>query len=116
MRGESETHVRGRLAEGDAIVTPGGERITVTGDAPTMGVVRDARVFGFDFEAVGKFTEPGKFVIDPIHTKAIYTWKDGKRLFITYWCDVCSIRTYTPGTCWCCQEETVLDPRERYDK
>jgi hypothetical protein len=31
---------------------------------------------------------------------------------ITYWCDVCSIRTYTPGKCWCCQQETTLDLRD----
>ena len=115
-RAESDGRVRGRLAAGDAVVMPGGERVFVTGDASTMGVVRDPRVIGIDFEAIGKFAAQGKFLIDPIHTKAIYAWKDGQRLFITYWCDVCSIRTYTPGTCWCCQEETVLDLRERYDK
>jgi hypothetical protein len=31
---------------------------------------------------------------------------------ITYWCDVCSIRAYTPGPCVCCQQETTLDLRD----
>ena len=38
--------------------------------------------------------------------------KDGHVKVITYWCDVCSIRTYTPGPCWCCQKETLLDLRD----
>jgi hypothetical protein len=28
---------------------------------------------------------------------------------VTYWCAVCAIRTFTPGICWCCREETELD-------
>ena len=28
---------------------------------------------------------------------------------------VCSIRTYTPGICYCCQDETALDLREKFD-
>jgi hypothetical protein len=31
---------------------------------------------------------------------------------VTYWCEVCAIRTYTPGECMCCQENTELDLRD----
>ena len=37
---------------------------------------------------------------------------DGSRYEIDYWCDVCSIRSYSPGLCWCCQQETTLDLRD----
>jgi hypothetical protein len=65
---------------------------------------------------VGERGQGGVFVVDPIHKKAMFVVRGGKRLFVTYWCDICSIRTYTPGKCWCCQEETELDIRERYDQ
>ena len=82
------------------------------GDQATIGVLNDQRLWGTDFEAVGHFNSPGHFEIDPIHTRSMFVHKDGKRLMITYWCDVCYIRTYTPGTCVCCQKYTDLDLRE----
>ena len=82
------------------------------GDEPTKGVLNDKRLAGFDLEAKGHFTAPDKFLVDPIHTKAMFVHKDGHVKVITYWCDVCSIRTYTPGPCWCCQKETLLDLRD----
>jgi hypothetical protein len=78
--------------------------------------LRDERVIGSEFELVGERGQGGVFVVDPIHKKAMFVVRGGKRLFVTYWCDICSIRTYTPGKCWCCQEETELDIRERYDQ
>jgi hypothetical protein len=45
----------------------------------------------------------------------MFVHQGGKRLFVTYWCDVCSIRTYTPGLCLCCRKETDLDLRESLD-
>jgi hypothetical protein len=104
---------RGRLA-----ATPkprldmgGGRVIQLQGDEDTLGVLRDPRLAGADFEVVG--TRQGDTVtINPIHTAALFAHKDGKRLRVTYWCDVCAIRTYTPGLCWCCREDTVLDLRD----
>ena len=89
--------------------------ILITGDDPTLAVFQDKRVHGLEFELVGAFQPNGVFSTGPIHTKAMYVLRGGQRLFVTYWCDVCSIRTYSPGVCWCCQEETELDIRERYD-
>jgi hypothetical protein len=111
--------IRGKLAVTDdgrpALQTTDGKRVPVTGDDASLGVLKDKRLAGMDFEAVGEFNAEGVFVIRPIHTKAMFVHRDGKKLFVTYWCDVCSIRTYSPGICWCCQEETELDLRERYD-
>ena len=50
--------------------------------------------------------------MDPFHTRPLYVIKDGKHLMVTFWCDTCSIRTYEPGPCWCCQRETELDLRD----
>jgi hypothetical protein len=86
--------------------------ISLDGDEPTKGVLEDNRLAGFDLEAKGHFIAPDQFLIDPIHTKAMFIHKDGHVRVITYWCDVCSIRTYTPGPCWCCQKETLLDLRD----
>jgi hypothetical protein len=86
--------------------------ISLDGDEPTMSVLNDKRLAGFDIEAKGSFTAPDRFQVDPFHTKAVFVHKDGRLKVITYWCDVCSIRTYTPGPCWCCQKETLLDLRD----
>jgi hypothetical protein len=92
-----------RLADGQAIV--------LSGDAETTGVLNDARLAGAEFEIAGRRDNSG-FAIDPIHTAALFAHRNGKRLRVTYWCDICAIRTYTPGLCWCCREETELDLRE----
>ena len=108
------TVVRGKLLAGRVLASPAGA-VRLSGDEPTLGVLNDPRVIGLELELIGQSRGPDALEIDPIHKKALYALKDGKRLFVTYWCDICSIRTYTPGQCWCCQEQTELDLRERYD-
>ena len=111
--------IRGRLKLGapgsPALRVSESVLISLKGDEPTMGVLLDARVLDMDFELIGEQTAMGAFQVGPIHTKAMYVHKGGQKLFVTYWCDICSIRTYTPGPCWCCQENTELDLRDRYD-
>lgn len=113
--GKKDT-VRGTLVQKPgqkpAVRTPSGKLVTLDGDEPTRGVLNDPRLAGLDFEAIGKFEGLDTLRIDPIHTRSMFIHRDGKRLMITYWCAVCAIRTYTPGKCWCCQEETALDPIE----
>jgi hypothetical protein len=108
--------VRGRLRQGKegatGVLDSGGKTIVLSGDEPTIGVLQDPRLNGADFEAGGKFAEPGRFEIDPIHTRSLFVHQDGKRLMVTYWCDICYIRTFTPGVCQCCQDWTRLDLRE----
>jgi hypothetical protein len=106
--------LRGRLKPGQqaALVIPDSRRIALTGDDPTKLVLTDVRLADLDFEGLGHWETPARFLIDPMHLHAMFIHKDGKRLHITYWCDVCSIRTMTPGLCVCCQKYTDLDLRE----
>jgi hypothetical protein len=110
------TALRGRLAQSPLkppmLRTPDGKMVELQGDEATMGVLRDTRLKDDDFEALGEFTGADRFRIDPIHERAMFVYRGGKRLVITYWCETCAIRTYTPGICICCQEETELDPRD----
>ncbi len=108
--------VRGKLVQRPgkppAVETRDGKTVALDGDEETRGVLNDKRLAGFDLEAKGHFTAPDRFQVDPIHTRAMFVYKDGRARLITYWCDTCSIRTYTPGLCWCCQQETTLDLRD----
>jgi hypothetical protein len=87
--------------------------IPLDGDGPTLGVLKDPRLSGVELEALGRFKAEKLFEIGPIHTRSMFVHRDGRRLFISYWCELCSIRTYTPGICWCCQQDTALDLREK---
>lgn len=114
--GSEKQRVRGRLGA-DASKPPelrlsDGRVLALEADGASMAVLRDERVIKEVFEAVGESAGADRFRIDPIHQKAMFVVRDGKPLVITYWCAVCAIRTYSPGKCQCCQEETELDPRE----
>ncbi|MBK9166417.1 MAG: hypothetical protein IPM24_03015 [Bryobacterales bacterium] len=107
--------LRGKLVNNAAVPvleTADGRKVPLDGDADTLGVLRDARLAGAAMELRGTMQPSGKFRVNPIHERAMHVHKEGKRLLVTYWCDVCAIRTYTPSKCWCCQEETELDLRE----
>lgn len=93
-----------------------GKLVHLEGDKDTIGVIKDARLHEEQFEARGEWLGPDRFRIGPIHTKAMWVHRNGERLLITYWCEVCSIRTYTPGICWCCQQETELDLRHSHEE
>ena len=107
--------LRGKLKAGTSPALEMGAsnsiRLTAADD-DTKGVLGDSRLDGADFEVRGHFTDPAHFEVDKIHTRALFVHHGGKRLMVTYWCDVCYIRTYTPGKCWCCQKNTDLDLRE----
>lgn len=108
--------IRGQLEIGPGgtpeLKLAGNKLIALEGDEQTISVLEDKRLAGADLEAIGHFNSPDRFEVDPIHTRALFVHKDGKRLYIAYWCDVCYIRTYTPGTCVCCQKYTDLDLRD----
>ena len=95
-----------------SLKTKDGNLIALEGDIATLAVLRDARVIREQFEAAGEWKPPDTFLIDPIHKKALFIRRGGRLLVITYWCEVCAIRTYAPGRCQCCQDETALDPRD----
>jgi hypothetical protein len=107
---------RGKLIvhEGQAaeLETPDHKIVKLDGDESTRKVLGDSRLNGFQVEARGHFTAPDRLLIDPIHTHSLLVRQDGKLKLVTYWCDICSIRAYTPGPCVCCQRETTLDLRD----
>jgi hypothetical protein len=106
----AQSSTRGRLNTGDKPTLD--RRIHLHGDDATMGVLADERLSNADFELLGRFADPEHFEAGPITSRSLFVHKDGKRLFVTYWCDVCAIRTYTPGLCVCCRKYTDLDLRE----
>jgi len=107
--------LRGKLTQAEgkppALATADGKLIPLEGDKSTSGVLNDARLAGAQMELRGHFSGE-LFQVDPIHTQAMHVHREGKRLIVTYWCATCSIRTFAPGLCWCCQQETALDLRE----
>ncbi|MBE0658174.1 MAG: hypothetical protein IH602_10825 [Bryobacteraceae bacterium] len=113
---EGRSTISGRLQASNGgpvlLKTEDGKLITLEGDVSTKAVLRDARVIREQFEAVGEWKSPDRFLIDPIHKKALFIRRGGELLVITYWCEICAIRTYAPGRCQCCQDETALDPRD----
>jgi hypothetical protein len=119
---EAPKTIRGKLTQSEkegeppALTISPNNVVPLEGDESTTGVLHDARLRGEVMELVGHFRDPTHFVVDPIHTKAMFVLKDGKRLMISYWCEVCSIRTYTPGVCMCCQDETELDLKESFSR
>jgi hypothetical protein len=107
--------LRGKLTQTEgkppALETAQGKRVPLEADKDSLGVLNDARLAGAEMELRGHFAGEA-FRVDPIHTHALHVHKDGKRLAVTYWCDICAIRYHAPGLCWCCQNETALDLRE----
>lgn len=110
------TTLRGKLTVHEnapaTVETAGHQVVTLNGDDTIDKVLADARLNGFEVEARGHFTAANKFQIDASHTIPFLVRKDGHLKMVTYWCDVCSIRDYTPGPCRCCQRETALDLRD----
>jgi hypothetical protein len=105
--------VRGKLNvhEGSSasVETPDHKVVTLDGDTVTRKVLDDERLNGFEIEARGHFTAPNRFAIDPSHTHSLLVRQNGRLKLVSYWCNICSIRAYTPGPCVCCQRETTLD-------
>jgi hypothetical protein len=110
--------IRGKLEVSDnpILVLKDGRRVHLESDEPTMKVLADVRLKDADFEVLGHWDAPDRFAVDHMHTRSLFVHKDGKRLMVTYWCDVCYIRTYSPGLCVCCRKYTDLDLRESDDQ
>ena len=110
--------LRGRLRPGvkPALVV-NDQEIPLTGDPGTLLVLADQRLSDLDLEVSGEPAgDPAApFRVGPIHKRSMHVHQDGKRLMITYWCEVCSIRTFTPGVCMCCQDETAVDLKEKLE-
>jgi hypothetical protein len=105
--------VRGKLEAPDestaGLRVDKGAFVRLHGDEQTEKVLHDERLQGMDFEVLGERQADGSVKILPIHLAALFTYKQGQRLRVTYYCDVCAIRTYSPGMCMCCRENTRVD-------
>jgi hypothetical protein len=117
---ESKTEIiEGKLIvhAGAAAVLETAEHQTVEldGDTPTQKVLHDDRLNGMTVHATGHFTAAGKFILDPKHGLLVHTG-GGAAKAITYWCKVCSLRSYTPGPCACCGGDTDLDLQDSNGK
>ncbi|MBL0160124.1 MAG: hypothetical protein IPP47_24005 [Bryobacterales bacterium] len=112
LRAQGAEAVRGRVAGDMKLRLADGRVVALSGDTDSTGVLRDERLAREEFELRGRFTAPDSFSIDPIHLRAIFVWRGGKKFVVTYWCDVCAIRAWTPGKCQCCQDEMALDLRD----
>lgn len=109
--------VRGKLVVRDgnpsAVETPEHQTIELDGDEQTLKVLGDGRLNGFEIQAKGKFSSPGRFSVNPAHTRPMNVKnKAGQWKLVTYWCEICSIRAFTPGPCACCQRNTEVDLRD----
>jgi hypothetical protein len=115
---QSSSSLRGKLIQQpgqDPFIEVSGRRITLEADEDTWKVLRDERLAGADIELLGTAKDPNHFAVAGTELHPVFVWKNNKRLYVTYWCDVCYIRTYVPGNCWCCQKYTLLDLREKLD-
>jgi hypothetical protein len=112
LSAQGKARLRGKLMQGRKLQLTSGEVLRLEGDAAIQLVLDDERLWGSDFEIEGTPKAGGAFAIDPIHLKPAFVFEKGERLGVSYWCDICYIRTYSPGKCWCCQEETRLDPKD----
>lgn len=99
--------LRGRLRQEKGkppvIQTADKKTYTVSGDEFTEAQMADPKLNGREMELEGRFAGPGHF-----EATQIFTIKSGQRYKVTYWCDICSIRTHMPGRCMCCQADTEL--------
>ena len=104
---EAEVVVHGKIQQEEGkppvVVTDDHKTYQVSGDEFLEAQMKDSRLNGRAVELRGHENGPGKFA-----ATHLYTVKDGKRYDVTYWCDVCSIRTHMPGRCMCCQGPTEL--------
>jgi hypothetical protein len=97
------------------VQTPDGRTVELQSDTPNNKVLHDHRIDGMHIHATGHFTAPGKFQVDPQYKRSLLVYQGEHLKMVTYWCDVCGIRSYTPGPCVCCQAETELDLRDPDD-
>lgn len=117
---QTRLSLRGRLLEAEGrppvLETREHGAVELNGDDATLAVLNDRRLAGADFEVLGRFEGSRRFLVDPIHTRAMFVHKNGKRYLISYWCETCAIRAYRPGLCMCCREEMALDLEEYTEK
>jgi hypothetical protein len=92
-----------------ALRADSGGLAALDGEPETLEVLNDARLAGERLELIGQPAPGNRFRVGPFYqAKSMFVHRGAKRFTISYWCQVCSIRTYTPGLCMCCRDETEL--------
>src|SRR5262245_23513322 len=80
--------VRGKLVvrEGkpSALDAAGNQSIELDGDEPTVKVLGDRRLNGFEIEAKGRFSTPGRFILSAAHLRPLLVRdKNGQMKLVT---------------------------------
>ena len=106
LRGHVETGADPNPQENAPLtfLTTKGKRVRVAGDLFSNAQLRDPGLTGREWELEGEFGPEGHFEI-----LRLFTIRQGKRHRVTYWCEICYIRSHEPGRCMCCQAETELE-------
>ena len=89
------------------LVTTSGDIHPILKDERSRGYFMDNRLRGRSMELhVYKYPKlPYVRLIDA------FSFKEGRKHKVDYWCTICSISTFEPGPCPCCQDDIEL--RER---
>ena len=108
----ASSEIRGKLIQpesGPVSLDTGSVKIEIRADKDSDSVLHDRRLAPLEIALHGHAIDATHFQLDPFFLKPVYAVKNGKEMLVTYYCDVCSIRYYTPGRCVCCQQETRVD-------
>ena len=96
------------MLDGDKAADPlrletnsGEMELAVKGD--NMHALRDKALARRTWEIEGTRDSEGRFEV-----VKMFTIVDGKRMKVTYYCEICHITSYRPGRCMCCQEDVEL--------
>jgi hypothetical protein len=103
--GEALLKLHGIETDADAarnsvsLVTRDGHVHPIVKDARGRGFQLDARLRDRDFELFVRRHAGSPF----IQVIRIYTFKEGRKHELDYWCDICAIAMYELKECECCQ-------------
>jgi hypothetical protein len=91
--------------------TNDGELIPIVPDWRGRALYQDKRLRDRKIELIGSREKAAPY----LQVQMIFVFdKQGTRLYMDYWCDICSIAMYEIKPCDCCQEEIRLrlEPQE----
>ncbi len=95
-----------------ALETADGELIPIMKEDRGRGFWKDARLRGIDLELLVRRYKG----LPMVQVIRVYRLKEGKKLELDYWCDVCAIQMFELKQCECCQGPTRLRERPVEDK
>ncbi len=90
-----------------ALETPDGELLPIMKEDRGRGFWKDQRLRGIELELQVRRYKG----VPLVQVLRVYRLKDGKKVELDYWCEVCAIQMFELKQCECCQGPTIL--RER---